>query len=64
LNFLAFQFHTILELCDEGYWKARASYGRRDSYFQHLQAAMRFVLHRSWQDFVLFVLDEEDDDGG
>jgi hypothetical protein len=64
LNFLAFQFHTILELCDEDYRKARTSFGRRDSYFQHMQAAMRYALHRSWHDFLLFVLDEDDDDGG
>jgi hypothetical protein len=64
LNFLAFQFHAILELCDEDYRKARASFGRRDSYFQHMQAAMRYALHQSWQDFILFVLDEDDDDGG
>jgi hypothetical protein len=63
LNFLAFLFHTILELCDEDYRKARASFGRRDSYFQHLQAAMRYALHQSWQDFLLYVLDEDDDDG-
>jgi hypothetical protein len=30
LNLLAFQFHTILEMCDEEYQKARASVGRRD----------------------------------
>jgi hypothetical protein len=65
LNFLAFQFHTILELCDKDYLKARASFGRRDSYFQHMQAAMRYALHQSWQEFIRFVLDEEDDgDGG
>jgi hypothetical protein len=66
LNFLAFQFHTILELCDEDYRKARASFSRRDSYFQHMQAALRYALHQSWRDFLLFVLDEDsdDDDGG
>jgi hypothetical protein len=64
LNFLAFLFHTILELCDEGYWKARSSFGRRDSFFQHMRVAMRYVLHLSWDEFMLFVLDEDDDEGG
>jgi len=62
LNLLAFQFHTILELCDEDYRKARASFGRRDSYFQHMQAALRYALHESWRDFLLFVLSEDIDD--
>ena len=66
LNLLAFQFHTILELCDEDYRKARASFGRRDSYFQHMQAALRYALHQSWRDFLLFVRGEDgdNDDGG
>jgi len=64
LNLLAFQFHTILELCDEDYRKARASFGRRDSYFQHMQAALRYALHESWRDFLLFVLSEDPDDDG
>ena len=61
LNLLAFQFHTILELCDGDYRKARASFGRRDSYFQHMQAALRYALHESWRDFLLFVLSEDDE---
>jgi hypothetical protein len=61
LNLLAFQFHTILELCDEDYRKARASFGRRDSFFHHMQAALRYALHESWRDFLIFVLDEEGD---
>ena len=64
LNLLAFQFHTILELCDEDYRKAGTSFGRRDSYFHHIQAALRYALHASWRDFLLFVLDEDDNDGG
>jgi hypothetical protein len=66
LNLLAFQFHTILELCDEEYGKARASVGRRDSYFQHMQAALRYALHSSWRDFLIFVRGDAPytDDGG
>jgi len=61
LNLLAFQFHTILELCDENYQKARASCGRRDSYFHHMQAALRYALHKSWRDFLIFVRGEDGD---
>jgi hypothetical protein len=66
LNLLAFQFHTILELCDEEYKKARGSVGRRDSYFHHMQAALRYALHASWRDFLIFVGGEDanSDDGG
>jgi hypothetical protein len=66
LNLLAFQFHTILEMCDGDYQKARASVGRRDSYFHHMQAALRYALHASWRDFLIFVRgdDGDSDDGG
>jgi len=65
LNLLAFQFHTILDLCDQDYQKARASLGRRDSYFHHMQAALRYAVHESWRDFLIFVRGEDgDNDGG
>jgi hypothetical protein len=66
LNLLAFQFHTIVELCDEEYRKARASFGRRDSFFQHMQAALHYALHESWRDFLIFVRgeDADNDPGG
>jgi hypothetical protein len=66
LNLLAFLFHTILEMGDEDYKKARASVGRRDSYFHHMQAALRYALHESWRDFLIFVRgdDANTDDGG
>jgi hypothetical protein len=54
LNLLAFQFHTILELGDEGYRKARASVGRRDMFFYHMQAALRYALHETWPEFLFF----------
>ena len=66
LNLLAFQFHTILEICDEEYQKARASVGRRDSYFHHMQAALRYAIHASWRDFMIYVRGEYNsiDEGG
>jgi hypothetical protein len=56
LNLLSFMFHTILDLCDAGWQKARASVGRRDTFFAYLQAALRFALHESWQDFMFYIL--------
>jgi len=66
LNLLAFQFHTILELCDEDYRNARDTFGRRDSYFYHMQAALLYAVHESWRDFLLFVkgTDNDFDDDG
>ena len=61
LNLLAFQFHTVLELCDEEYGKARASVGRRDSFFHHMQAALRYALHETWRDFLIFARGEDAD---
>ncbi|MHB9292625.1 putative ISNCY family transposase ISAtsp9 [Hollandina sp. SP2] len=36
LNLLAFQFHRLLELGDEGYGKVRASVGRRDMFLPYV----------------------------
>jgi hypothetical protein len=56
LNLLSFMFHTILDLCDAGWQKARDSLCRRDTFFAYLQAAFRFALHQSWQDFMFYIL--------
>ena len=66
LNLPAFQFHTLLELGDGEYRKARASVGRRDMFFYHMQAALRYGLHDSWGGFLLFVRGEDfiGDEGG
>jgi hypothetical protein len=56
LNLLSFMFHTILDIGDTGWQKARASVNRRDAFFAYLQAALRFAPHESWQDFMLYIL--------
>jgi hypothetical protein len=61
LNLLAFQFHTILHLCDENYKKLRLLIGRRDEFFNVLRASLRFGLHESWETFLIFALAEDDD---
>jgi hypothetical protein len=55
-----------LELCDVEYGKARATFGRRDMFFYHMQAALRYALHESWCDFLIFVRGEDfiNDDSG
>jgi hypothetical protein len=55
LNLLAFQFHTILDLADEEYQKAHALDNRRDEFFNHLRAALRYALHENWLQYIIFV---------
>ena len=55
LNLLAFQVHTILDINDEDYQKARAYAGRRDEFFNELRFVMRFKLFESWQQFIAFI---------
>jgi hypothetical protein len=59
LNLPAFQFHAVLAICDGQYKKLRACIGRLDEFFNILRAALRFGLHESWEDFLLFALAED-----
>jgi len=61
LNLLAFQMHSILDLCDEDYRKARAISGRRDEFFNALRTLIRYQLFDSWQQFIVFVYSAPDD---
>jgi hypothetical protein len=61
LNLLGFLFHGILQLVDEEYQKARFSFGRREEFFTGLRFALRRFLHGSWEDFMLFVIGNDDD---
>ncbi|MDR1301757.1 MAG: hypothetical protein LBK43_04715 [Treponema sp.] len=54
LNLLSFQVHGILQLIDEGYRKARGTFGRREEFFNGLRFSLRWFLHESWEDFMLF----------
>jgi len=53
LNLLAFQMHSILDISDEDYKKARACAGRRDEFFNELRVIMRRILYESWQEFII-----------
>jgi hypothetical protein len=43
--------YLFLEIWNEKTGKV----GRRDSYFHHMQAALRYALHETWRDFLIFV---------
>ena len=53
LNLLAFQMHSLLDINDEDYQKARACAGRRDEFFNELRVLMRRILFESWQHFIV-----------
>ena len=59
LNLLAFQMHSLLDISDEDYQKARAYSGRRDEFFNELRFLMRRNHFDSWQHFILNFLDPE-----
>jgi len=59
LNLLAFLFHSILSYADALYGKARKRHGRRTEFFIHLRAGMWYVLHESWDSFLLCVIGED-----
>ena len=63
LNLVAFQMHSILDVCDEDYQKARAYVGRRDEFFNELRVLMRRILFESWQQFIVFVHTDPADTG-
>jgi hypothetical protein len=54
LNLLAFQMHSLLDVCDEDYQKARAYAGRRTEFFNELRVLMRRNLFESWDQFIVF----------
>jgi len=54
LNFLAFQMHSLMDISDEEYQKARAYARRRDEFFNELRTIMRFKLFDTWQQLMVF----------
>jgi hypothetical protein len=58
---VSFQVHGILQRIDEGYRKARGSIGRREEFFNGLRFSLRRFPHKSWEDFMLFVIGDDDD---
>ena len=56
LNLLAFLFHTVLEWSDQQYAVLRRVLARRQTFFQDLQALMRYMVFDSWQHLMAFML--------
>jgi len=52
---LAFLFHTVSELANEQYFAIRQILGRRQTFFQDLEALLRYVIFDSWDELILFM---------
>ena len=55
LNLLAFLFHTILDLVDEQYRAIRQALGRRKTFFQDMDALLRYFIFEDWDDVFSFM---------
>ena len=56
LNLLAFLFHTVLEWSDEQYALPRRVLARRQTFFQDIQALMRYMVFDSWEHLRHFMI--------
>jgi hypothetical protein len=55
LNLLAFLFHTVLDLVNEQYRAIRQALGRRQTFFQDLEALLRYFVFETWEDVFSFM---------
>ena len=55
LNLLAFLFHTVLDLLDDQYRAIRQTLGTRRRFFQDLEALLRYVEFKTWDDVLTFM---------
>jgi hypothetical protein len=60
LHLLAFQMHSLLDVNDEDYRKARAYARRRDEFFNELRVLLRRNLFGSWQELIVFMYSDLD----
>jgi hypothetical protein len=56
LNLLAFLCHTVLEWSDEQYALLRRVLARRQTFFQDIQALMRYMVFDSWEHLRHFMI--------
>jgi hypothetical protein len=56
LNLLAFLFHTVLEWSDDKYALLRQVIARRQSFFNDIQALMRYMVFDSWDHLIDFMI--------
>jgi hypothetical protein len=55
LNLLAFLFHTVLDLVDEQYHAIHQALSRRQTFFQDLEALLRYLVFETWEDVFAFM---------
>jgi len=55
LNLLAFLFHTVLDLVDNQYHAIRQKLGRRQTFFQDLEALLRYFEFSTWDQVLEFM---------
>ena len=56
LNLLAFLFHTVLEWSDNKYVLLRRALARRQTFFQDIQALMRYMVFDDWEHLMDFMI--------
>ena len=56
LNLLAFLFHTVLEWSDDKYALLRQVLARRQSFFNDIQALMRYMVFDNWDHLMDFMI--------
>jgi len=56
LNLLAFLFHTVLEWSDNKYAILRRVLARRQTFFQDIQALMRYMVFDDWEHLMDFMI--------
>ena len=56
LNLLAFLFHTVLEWSDDKYAVLRRVIARRQSFFNDMQALMRYMVFDDWHHLMDFMI--------
>jgi hypothetical protein len=54
-NLLAFLFHTVLDLVDERYQAIRAELGKRSTFFQDVEALLRYLPFTTWDEVLTFM---------
>jgi hypothetical protein len=54
-NLLAFLFHTVLDLVDERYQAIRAELGKRRTFFQDVEALLRYLPFNTWDEVLTFM---------
>ncbi len=56
LNFLAFLFHTVLEMMDKKYELIRSELPTRQTFFDDIRALTRYIYFESWDAMLTFML--------